>query len=349
MNTNQARTSTTDLFVYRLEKPRADNFRVESPKKLLTQSLVSPKIDLVFKLIFGNNDRPKPLLDLVNAVLAALDEPGVKELTIQDSHLNPEHLDDKLAILDVKAKTDKGELINVEMQIINQRDWQNRSLYYWSRLFGEQLERGDSYANLKKTIAISLLDFQLLDRQRLYSLYQLKEKWDNHPFTNKLQLVFIELPKAAREKPTANTQIPTHLHHWIQFLNSENATQLNALPKNNPAIQEACDMLNKINQNPAERALAEARRKGQLDYNSNMMGARQEGIEEGLEQGLEKGLEQGLEKGLKRGREEGREKGVEEGVDKGLKIAAKAMKLQGIEMAQIINITGLNEIEIERL
>ena len=55
-----------------------------------------------------------------------------------------------MAILDVKAITDHDEPINIEMQVIDQHDWEKRSILYWSRLYSEQLERGNDYNSLKK-------------------------------------------------------------------------------------------------------------------------------------------------------------------------------------------------------
>ena len=303
-------------------------------------SVVSPKIDLVFKLIFGSSEQPQQLLDLVNAILEAFDEPKVTTLSVQNASLNPQHLLDKLAVLDIKAKTERDEPINIEMQIIDQHDWQKRSLYYWARLFSEQIERGDDYRHLQKTISISLLDFTLFQRDRMYSLYELQERLDHQPLSHMLQMYFIELPKAHTE-----TAIPAHLADWVHFLNIETSTEFDNLCKDNPAIQEACSMLNRINQNPEERALIDARRKALLDYNTNMRGEREKGHRQGLAEGLERGMGQGLA----RGRKEGLEEGMEKGMERGVRATAKTMKQQGFEVAVITNITGLSAAEINSL
>lgn len=40
-------------------------------------------------------------------------------------------------------------------------DYLKRSIYYISRFYSEQMQRGDSYQDLLKTVSISLVDFNL--------------------------------------------------------------------------------------------------------------------------------------------------------------------------------------------
>lgn len=89
----------------------------------------------------------------------------------------------------------------------------------------------------------------------------------------------------------------------------------------------------KVTQDEIEYERMESRLKYQLQYNTDMSLARQEGLELGLERGLERGLEQG--------RTEGEAAAT-------VKLA-RAMKDKGLETEAIAEITGLTAGEIEIL
>ncbi len=50
-----------------------------------------------------------------------------------------------------------------------------RSLYYWSKLYEEQLNEGEDYSQLKRTVCINILNFKYLKNDRFHNAYRLKE------------------------------------------------------------------------------------------------------------------------------------------------------------------------------
>ena len=62
------------------------------------------------------------------------------------TYLNPfndrEHEKDKQSIMDIKVETETGEKIDIEVQINDVDDYKKRSLYYWSKLYAETIEKG---------------------------------------------------------------------------------------------------------------------------------------------------------------------------------------------------------------
>ncbi len=111
--------------------------------------LLLPKIDFVFKRIFGNEKHPNVLISFLNAVLNPVDP--IKSITLKDTTIEKESLESKFSRLDVKATTDKGEEINIEIQIKDEKNMIQRSLYDWSRMYYEQLKKGDIYDKLSRT------------------------------------------------------------------------------------------------------------------------------------------------------------------------------------------------------
>lgn len=58
-------------------------------------TLIDPKVDFAFKRLFGSSIHPAPLLDFINAVLDAFNEPPVSAITVLNPVLSPEQLNNK--------------------------------------------------------------------------------------------------------------------------------------------------------------------------------------------------------------------------------------------------------------
>lgn len=103
-----------------------------------------PKNDFVFKLLFGsdNEESKELLLAFLNDVLNVPKGQSLVSVEVLNPFLNKDSIGDKLAILDIKAKAAGYGIINVEIQLTNQKNIHKRSLYYTAKLFEEQLEEG---------------------------------------------------------------------------------------------------------------------------------------------------------------------------------------------------------------
>ncbi|WP_300531919.1 Rpn family recombination-promoting nuclease/putative transposase, partial [Peptacetobacter sp.] len=109
--------------------------------------LLSPKVYFVFKKIFGNEKHPEILISFLNAVIKP--QSLIKSVQIRNTDIDKEYLSDKYSKLDIKALTDKGEYVNIEIQVKNEYNMIKRSLYYWSKLFESQIVKGDDYDKLE--------------------------------------------------------------------------------------------------------------------------------------------------------------------------------------------------------
>jgi hypothetical protein len=78
---------------------------------------IDPKIDIAFKKVFGS----EPWRDLTASLINAVLEPPPQRRLVDVELLNPYSekmtLDDKVSILDIKARDDQGRLYNLEMQM----------------------------------------------------------------------------------------------------------------------------------------------------------------------------------------------------------------------------------------
>ena len=92
--------------------------------------------DYIFKRIFGKQENESILKDFLNAIL----EIPIKEIEIvKDAHLEKAIEENKTGILDIKAKLNTNITVNIEMQIRNQYNMIDRTMYYWSTLYSSSL------------------------------------------------------------------------------------------------------------------------------------------------------------------------------------------------------------------
>lgn len=73
--------------------------------------------------------------------------------------MRQEYPDDKYGILDVLVNMKDGTRIDFEMQVLPFEFWTQRLLFYWSKMYVDQIKKGDSYEVLKRCIHVSILDF----------------------------------------------------------------------------------------------------------------------------------------------------------------------------------------------
>lgn len=260
----------------------------------MTLALLPPKMDFVFKKIFGNEKHPNILISFLNAVLNPSDP--IKSVTLQDTTIEKEYLTDKYSRLDVWATTDKGEHINIEIQLDNKYNMIKRSLYYWSKLYEGQLESGNDYQKLARTICINLIDFNLLNHDKFHSVYRLKDCETHEELTDIIELHFIELKKMKHVKHA--DEVKSKLEAWLHFINQPDSEVVRELEAVESEIKSAKAELIRLSGNKVERELFENRRQAMLDEASALAFAEEKGAKkEKLEIAknlIQKGLDNGF-------------------------------------------------------
>ena len=254
----------------------------------MTVALLPPKMDFVFKRIFGNENHPNVLISFLNAVLNPVDP--IQSVELKDTTIEKSHLEDKYSRLDVKAMTNKGEYINIEIQLKDEYNMIKRSLYYWSKLYEGQLENGENYQKLSRTICINLLDFNLLNHDKFHSVYRLKDCETNEELTDVMELHFIELKKIKDVQHAE--EVKTKLEAWLYFINQPDSELVQELEKIEVDIKEAKAELIRLSGDRKERERYEKRRESRLNEISALSYAEEKGIQKGIEQGLEQGAKQ---------------------------------------------------------
>ena len=149
--------------VYPLEKN--DGWR-----KLTGDLPVKMTNDYLFRaLLQSDNETLKALL----AALLRVDISEIKTAVITNPILLGEAVDDKIFILDVKVELNNSEMLNLEMQVMKEAGWEDRSLSYICRMF-DQLNQGGAYTEIRPVRQIAICDFTLFeDYPEFYTTYKL--------------------------------------------------------------------------------------------------------------------------------------------------------------------------------
>lgn len=185
--------------------------------------------------------------------------------------------------------------------MVNRRNMVHRTLFYMSKLFITSIRAGDNYAQLKKTIVINLLDYELLVTERFHSTFHFYEDHErSFRLTDLLEVHIIEFPKF--ERAAKDTSVP--LHRWLMFMDEKLPEErLKELMKMDPMIEVTEEQLEGMSRDEFMRRVAEMREKAQMDWVSSIEDAKQEGKIEGKIEGkVESQTEivlKMLEKGMK--------------------------------------------------
>ena len=119
-----------------------------------------------------------------------------KKFVSLDSAIYPNSLTKKQITLDLRLKLDTGENINVEMQSLSQKAFIERILFYWAKLYTEDLKKGENYEKLYPAYSLIFTNFDVLSLKDYMNSFSIR--MDKEPFeelTNHLKIVIVELSK----------------------------------------------------------------------------------------------------------------------------------------------------------
>jgi predicted transposase/invertase (TIGR01784 family) len=286
-------------------------------------------------------------MSLINSIVSEADQ--VSDITLLNPY-NPRNFkNDKLSILDIKALGKNGKRFNIELQITDEASYDKRALYYWAKLYTEQLSQGDSYDKLSKTIGIHILNFtSIVGVDKYHNVFHITEKETGEPYFTDLELHTIELKKfngAASDGITdLVSKITTSLDVWVAFLTRhELLRDKEHLPKqlNDIVLKKALEVLEVMRFTADERE----------GYEERLKWLRMEAsaLEKAEEKGIEKGIEIGIEMGEARGIEIGEARGIEMGQIHMKRIMALSLLKQRVDTVIVSNASGLSLDEITQL
>ena len=255
------------------------------------------------------------------------------ELISLDSSVYPRSFSKKQITLDLRLKLNTGENINVEMQSLSQKAFLERILFYWARLYTEDLKRGEGYEKLYPAYSLVFTDFHVLPARLTDYINSFSIRLDKQPYeelTNHLKIVIVELSKF-KYKSLQNLDKKGSWCYVLKKSENLHEKELEILSKK--GLGGAMALLKNVSESDRLRYEQESRDKFLFDQRWDRIYNFEEGMQKGIEKGLQKGREEGLQKG--------RQEGIEEVV--------LSMLENGFDLDSISKVTKLSKEEIKNL
>ena len=225
----------------------------------MSEEFLSPKSDIIFKLLFGDDRSIEMLTDFLKSVLR-LPADDYDEVTIVDPHLLREYDGDKLGILDVKIKTKTKKVIDIEIQVKPTEEIKSRVIFYASKMITEQVGSGNKYQRIKRVISIIITDYALItESPKYHHRFVLYDPDNGVEFTDIIEVNTLELTKL----PEAGDG--TELWNWLKFLSAERREDLEMIAERSPQVKKAVVRLMELSNDERTRLLYESRQKMEWD------------------------------------------------------------------------------------
>lgn len=248
------------------------------------KSKVTPKLDLVFKKIFGDVKNTDILADFLATVLG-INPSEITNIEILDNEVVPDVLLSKFSRLDLRITINRVTSVNIEIQVLNYGNYKERTLFYWAKMYTGELQKNEDYLNLKNAVAINVIDFNLFDCKEYHSTFKIFEEHRQELLTDKFRIDFLELRKAKECKERGSMMDKKQM--WMDFLNTnaEDDETLDRLATGSPVMKKAVAVLRQMSADEKELYEIEQREKAVRDEVSARAYERQQGIKQGIEQG----------------------------------------------------------------
>ena len=211
------------------------------------------------------------------------------------------------------------------MQVEDEYNIDDRSTRYLISMSEDELKKGQDYSKIKKAITINLLNFNYFKRNSFLNIAHMKfennteETYVNMGYreeeeiaTEKLEMIYIELPKFKKKNPN----VENALNQWLWLMIGEEE-KIEMASKENKKIKKAVEIIDEMSADPKEWERYRSRQMAIMNYNAGMNNAQE------------------------RGRIEGEKRGKME--------IAKKMKDKNMPIDDICELTGLTKEEIEKI
>ena len=209
--------------------------------------------DYMFRVVLQKNEFV--LRGLIESLLH-LDQDDIESVQITNPIKFGEQISSKTFILDIHIRLNSAVDINLEMQVINEGDWTDRSLSYLCRTY-DQLYEGEAYTDTSCAIQIGILDFTLFrEMPEFYASYRMINVKNHHIYSHKLQLYVLELNQ---------TELATEEDHryeidrWAKLFKATTWEDLRMIAENNEYMSEAAQEMYQLNEDELIREQCRAR------------------------------------------------------------------------------------------
>ena len=209
--------------------------------------------DYMFRVILQKH---KNVLRSIVCACLKLETEEVQDIIVQNPIELGEAIDDKTFILDINVLLNNNTIINLEMQVLDLKDWPERSLSYLARSY-DNVAKGDEYINVKPVYHIGFLNYTLFpESPEFFSKYRMMNIKNHHVYTTKFNLYVVDLTQT---KLATQEDVDTGLVYWTQVFKAKTWEELRQMAERNQELQEATEALYVYNQDEIVKQQCRAR------------------------------------------------------------------------------------------
>ncbi|WP_432952708.1 Rpn family recombination-promoting nuclease/putative transposase [Treponema vincentii] len=269
--------------------------------------------DYAFKKLFGTEENKDIMIEFLSLV-THLSQDDFDDVRIDNNEQIPRFYNDKTGRLDIKIRLNDGRKIDVEMQNTYFDYYPKRSVFYCSKMIHEHFFSGLQYMDLKKCIAINVLNSLFKLSRKVHSVYQIRESEEQTLLDELLEIHFLDLTKLPKENLTS-------LEKWLMFIKTDSKEKRRMLAQGNPVMTKANKVMDIFYLDEQERKRYEAA----WEYESDRLSM--------INESERKGLERGLAEGSRQAKLE----------------TARNLRAMGLSSKNIMQATGLTVQEVEAI
>ena len=209
--------------------------------------------DYMFRVILQKH---KNVLRSVVCSCLKLKTEEVQDIVVQNPIELGEAIDDKTFILDIHVLLNNNTIINLEMQVLDLKDWPERSLSYLARSY-DNVAKGDEYINVKPVYHIGFLNYTLFpEYPEFFAKYQMLNIKNHNLYTTKFNLYVVDLTQI---ELATQEDVDTGLVYWTQVFKAKTWEELKQMAERNQELQEATEALYVYNQDEIVKEQCRAR------------------------------------------------------------------------------------------
>ena len=191
------------------------------------------KNDIIFKAFFSRKGNEKFLIDFLNSILKI-------EITsiqiMEEVNLEQLRTKEKGGRLDIQAILNDGMIVNIEMQMEDKKNMEQRNDVYEAKTISRHFGRGEDYKKANEVIAIYILNYNLFGfDDYILDTIKVLNKYREYQVNCISKEYYIQLPRFRN----ANSDMNNKLDQWLAFIDDEDRGKIEMAKEKNEVIKQA--------------------------------------------------------------------------------------------------------------
>jgi predicted transposase/invertase (TIGR01784 family) len=249
-----------------------DLIKFKDVTEMNEELVVKPRNDVVFKTLFV--EHTDLLVDFLSYALGMPSE-EIADVVITNPELIPGTYGEKFSQLDLVLTQPNGTKINVEIQNRDKGDYKERSVFNCSKMYTKDINAGDFYKDIPKTVCINIVQFPLFkDSGCVCTVYPTIQE-TGEIVTEKWEIIYFQTTKIPLDKSGG-------LWDWIKLFTITTEGELESMENvKTIGVKRAAGFIRQMNADDRIKEIARLNEKAKMAEYSALKMSREQGFEQG--------------------------------------------------------------------